>query len=173
VRFTFPGNELTAGKTLRVTWTDGGMRPERKVAQMPGDLDLPKSGSLFIGEKGNLVLPHVGGPRLYPVENFTGFTYPKDVKGLNHWHRWIDAIVEGGRTSDGFDYAGLLAETVQLGNIATRVARRQTITRGTKKTDDKAGQLLWDTTAGQFTNSPEANALLTKTYRKGWEVPAA
>ena len=173
VRFTFPGNELTADKTLRVTWTDGGMRPERKVAQMPGDLDLPKSGSLFIGEKGNMVLPHVGGPRLYPVENFTGFTYPKDVKGLNHWHRWIDAIVEGGRTSDGFDYAGLLAETVQLGNVATRVARRQTITRGTKKTDDKAGQLLWDTTAGQFTNSPEANALLTKTYRQGWEVPAA
>jgi predicted dehydrogenase len=173
VRFVFPGNALTAGPTLKVTWTDGGVRPERKVAQMPADLDLPRSGSLFIGEKGNLVLPHVGGPRLYPVENFGGFVYPKDVKGLNHWHRWVDAIVEGGRTSDGFDYAGRLAETVQLGNVATRVSRRQTITRGTKKADDKMGRLDWDPASGRFTNSPEANALLTKSYRQGWEVPAA
>ena len=173
VRFVFPGNTLTAGPTLKVTWTDGGVRPERKVAQMPADLDLPKSGSLFIGEKGNLVLPHVGGPRLYPVENFAGFVYPKDVKGLNHWHRWVDAIVEGGKTSDGFDYAGRLAETVQLGNVATRVARRQTITRGTKQADDKTGRLEWDAANGRFTNSPEANALLTKSYRKGWEVTPA
>ncbi len=173
VRFVFPGNELTAGPTLNVTWTDGGVRPERKVAQMSGDLDLPKSGSLFIGEKGNMVLPHVGGPRLYPVENFTGFVYPKDVKGLNHWHRWVDAIVEGGKTSDGFDYAGLLAETVQLGNVATRVSRRATITRGTKKTDAKAGRLEWDAANCRITNSPEAQALLTKPYREGWAVPPA
>ena len=73
---------------------------------MPDSIDLPRSGSLFIGEKGNLVLPHVGGPRLYPVENFTGFAYPKDIKDLNHYHRWIDAIVEGTQTSDNFDYAG-------------------------------------------------------------------
>ena len=60
-----------------------------------------------------MVLPHVGGPRLYPVENFTGFTYPKDIRGVNHWHAWIDGIIAGQRTSAGFHYAGLLAETVQ------------------------------------------------------------
>ncbi|MBI5693900.1 MAG: Gfo/Idh/MocA family oxidoreductase [Verrucomicrobia bacterium] len=173
VRFVFPGNELTAGPKLEVTWTDGGLRPERKLARMPAELDLPKSGSLFLGEKGNLVLPHVGGPRLYPTENFQGFTYPKDIKGLNHWHLWVDAILAGGRTSAGFHYAGWLAETVQLGNVATRVARRTTITRGTRKSDASAGALQWDAANLRFKNSETANALLSKAYRSGWEVPAA
>ncbi len=172
VRYVFPGTEFTAGETLKVTWTDGGLRPERKLAQMPGDLDLPKSGSLFIGEKGNMVLPHVGGPRLYPVENFTGFTYPKDIRGVNHWHAWIDGIISGQRTSAGFHYAGLLAETVQLGNVATRVARRSTITRGTRKADD-ASTLRWDSANFRIANNPTAQALLSKAYRPGWGVPAA
>jgi len=173
VRFVFPGTEFTAGPTLPVTWTDGGVLPARKLAQMPAELDLPKSGSLFLGEKGNMVLPHVGGPRLYPQENFRDFVYPKDIKGLNHWHLWIDAILAGGRTSAGFHYTGLLAETVQLGNVATRVARRATITRGTRKADEKTGPLEWDSAALRFTNSEAAQALLTKSYRAGWEVPAA
>jgi predicted dehydrogenase len=172
VRYVFPGNELTAGKTLPLTWTDGGIRPDRKLAQMPPELDLPKSGSLFLGENGNMVLPHVGGPRLYPVENFKGFAYPKDIKGLNHWHSWVDAILAGGRTTDGFDYSGPLSETVQLGNVATRVARPPLAKRGTNVVKDEP-PLLWDAANLRFTNSPEANRLLTKTYRPGWDVPAA
>ena len=173
VRFVFPGTEFTAGPNLNVTWTDGGVRPERTLAQLPPGLDLPKSGSLFIGEKGNLVLPHVGGPRLYPVENFKDFAYPKDIKGLNHWHLWVDAILSGGRTSAGFHYAGWLAETAQLGNVATRVSRRAMITRGTRKADQKTNTLEWDSANLRFKNNPAAQALLTKPYRSGWEVPPA
>ena len=33
--------------------------------------------------------------------------------------------------------------------------------------------LNWDAENLRFTNSPAANALLTKTYRRGWEVPPA
>ena len=172
VRYVYPGNELIAGPTLTLTWTDGGLRPDRKLAQMPPELDLPKNGSLLIGEKGNMVLPHVGGPRLYPVENFKDFTYPKDIKGLSHWHRWIDAIVEGTKTSDGFDYAGPLSEAVQLGNLATRVARPPMPKRGSNVVKDPP-VMNWDAENLRFTNNPEANALLTKTYRPGWEVPAA
>lgn len=172
IRYVFPGNELTAGKTLPVTWSDGGLRPERKVAQMPAELDLPKIGSLIIGEKGNMVLPHVGGPRLYPQENFTGFTYPKDIKGLNHYHRWIDAILGGEKTTAGFDYAAWLAETVQLGNVATRVIRPPKPKRGSNVVKDSP-VLEWDAAACRITNNPEANALLTKSYRPGWEVTPA
>ena len=173
IRYVFPGTEFTAGPTLPVTWTDGGLRPERKLAQVPAGLELPRSGSLFIGEKGNMVLPHVGGPRLYPEDNFRGFSYPKDVKAVHHHHSWIDAIRSGGRTSGGFHYAAFLAETVQLGNIATRLSRRQTITRGNRQTDVKAGTLHWDSAAFRFRDQPAADALLTKAYRPGWEVPAA
>jgi predicted dehydrogenase len=174
IRYVFPGNELIAGATLNLTWTDGGLRPDRKLAQLPPELDLPKLGSLFIGEKGNMVLPHVGGPRLYPEENFKGFVYPKEPKIASHWHRWIDAILEGGKTTDGFDYAGPLSETVQLGNVATRYARPPTPKRGNNTVAPKDTNLLqWDAENLQFTNAPAANALLTKKYRPGWEVPAA
>lgn len=174
VRYVFPGNDLTAEKTLKVTWTDGGLRPSRKLAKMPADLDLPGSGSLFIGELGNLVLPHVGGPRMYPLEKFQGFAYPKDIQKLNHWHRWIDAILAGTKTSDGFDYAGPLTETVQLGNVATRVVDRSNIARGMRNLEPKEiNALQWDAENLRITNNAAANALLTKTYRKGWQVTPA
>jgi predicted dehydrogenase len=174
VKYVFPGNERISGPTLSVTWTDGGLRPERKLAQMPADLDLPRSGSLFIGETGNMVLPHIGGPRLYPQENFASFAYPKDIKGLNHYHRWIDAIVDGTKTTDGFDYAGWLSETAQLGNIATRVVRRPVNSRGRLTLAPEEMNILeWDAENLRIKNHAEANALLTRAYRPGWQVPPA
>jgi predicted dehydrogenase len=168
VEFVFPGNELTADKTLKVTWSDGGLRPDRKKAKMPADLELPRSGSLFIGEEGNLVLAHVAGPRLYPVEKFQGFKYPKE-EGRNHWHDWVDACLEGKKTSDGFHYAGPLSETVQLGNVATRFCTRGPID---SRTGDPLNPVIleWDAANLRFPNAPEADALLTKTYRQGWAI---
>jgi predicted dehydrogenase len=174
VRWVFPGNELTAGKTLNVTWTDGGIKPARQLAKMPPELDLPPSGSVFIGEKGNVVLPHVAGPRLYPQENFTGFAYPKMEKIPSHWHRWINGILENKQTSDGFHFSGWVAETVQLGNVATLVA---THAAGQKGGQVVAGEgvvpLQWDAANLKFPNLPEAEKHLTRTYRAGWEVEAA
>ena len=63
----------------------------------------------------------------------------------------------GTKTTDGFDYAGPLSETVQLGNVAARLP----------------GQKLdWDSVAMKFTNVEAANRMLTKSYRKGFEVEA-
>ena len=167
VTYEFPGNDLIAGKTLKVTWTDGGLRPDRKMAKMPAELDLPRSGSLFIGEEGNLVLAHVAGPRMYPLDNFKGFKYPK-VQGVNHWHTWVDACLTGEKTSDGFHYAGPLAEAVQLGNVATRLATGPIDSRTGDPLEPKI--LEWDAKALRVTNLPEANPLLTKTYREGWAI---
>jgi predicted dehydrogenase len=174
IQYVFPGTEWTAGPTLSLTWTDGGLRPDRTLAKMPPELDLPKLGSLFIGEKGNMVLPHVGGPRLYPAKNFADFAYPKDIKGQNHWHRWIDAILDGSNPGTDFAYAGPLAEAVQLGNIATRVCRPAPPRRGVNVVAPRDTNLLeWDATNLRIPNHAEANALLTKPYRPDWEVPAA
>jgi predicted dehydrogenase len=167
IEYLFPGNDRIAGPTLKVTWTDGGLRPDRKLAQMPDNLDLPKSGSLFIGETGNLVLAHVAGPRLYPLDKFTGFKYPKE-QGISHWHRWVDACRGGEKTSDGFDYAGPLSETVQLGNVATRVAIGEIDQRTGRPLNPKT--LEWDTKAFAFKNNPAADKMLTKSYRKGWGI---
>lgn len=168
IKYVFPGTQYTAGKTIQVTWMDGGLKPSRKLAKMPGDLDLPGSGSLFIGEEGNMVLAHVGGPRLYPVEKFQGFQYPKET-GLSHWHRWVDGIFANQKTSDGFHYAGPLAETVQLGNVATRFATPR-IDEKTGRLDEKGATLEWDAANMRIPNLPEAEKHLTKHYREGWEI---
>jgi predicted dehydrogenase len=174
IRYVFPGTEFTAGETVNVTWTDGGVKPSRKLAKVSGDIELPGTGSLFIGEKGNMVLPHPNGPRFYPTENFEGFKYPKDIPGQNHWHKWIDAILEGKKSNNDFAESGLLAETVQLGNVATRAIKLPTPKRGNNAPDPGKGLVLkWDSENLRFTNSDAANKLITKKYRPGWEVPAA
>jgi predicted dehydrogenase len=171
INYVFPGTQYTAGKTMKLTWMDGGLKPSYKLAQMPGDIDLPGSGSIFIGEGGTMVLAHVAGPRLYPLNKFTGFKYPKE-EGRSHWHTWVDACLAGKKTSDGFHYAGPLAETVQLGNVATRLAIPK-IDPVTGRMEEGNKVLEWDAANLRFPNAPEADKLLTKTYRKGFEVAAA
>lgn len=157
VHYVFPGTSWTLPQ-IDVTWYDGKLQPPHELSQMPPELKLPGGGSLIIGELGNMVLPHVAGPRMYPKEKFAAYTYPKDVQGLEHRHVWVDHIFEGKKTSDGFHYAGPLAETVQLGNVAARFP----------------GQTLaWEAASMKFAGNPEAEKLLTKEYRKGFEVAAA
>jgi predicted dehydrogenase len=171
IHYVFPGTEFTAGKTMKLTWMDGGLKPSHKLAQMPGDVDLPASGSIIIGEGGTMVLAHVAGPRLYPLDKFTGFKYPKE-EARSHWHTWVDACLASKKTSDGFHYAGPLAETVQLGNVATRLAIPK-IDPVTGRMEEGNKVLEWDAANLRFPNAPEADKLLTKTYRKGFEVAAA
>ena len=174
VRWVFPGNELIAGKTLNVTWTDGGVKPARKLAQMPPEMELPAAGSLFIGESGNMVLPHVGPPGLYPKEKFEGFKYPEMDKVDSHWHRWINGILKNEKTTDGFHYAGWLAETIQLGNVATRMTKHPSGSKGGQVVEGKeVVPLEWDAANLKFPNMPEAEKYLSKTYRAGWEVKPA
>ena len=77
------------------------------------------------------------------------------VAGASHYHAWVDAVLAGTPTTDGFDYAGPLTEAVQLGNVATRFP---------------GVTLEWDAAALRFPNKPEAERLLTKTYRDGWNI---
>ena len=154
--YVFPSTKYTTGDSIQVIWRDGGLMPPRELAQMPDGEELPKSGSLFIGEAGTMIQPHVGMPRLYPQAKFAEYQKP-DVKGLSHWHVWVDAVLSNTKTSDGFHYAGPLTETVQLGNIAALYPGQK---------------LEWNAQALKITNMAEANAKLTKKYRKGFEVEA-
>jgi predicted dehydrogenase len=157
VSFLFPGTEWTAGKTMPLTWYDGGRTPDRALTQMPEGAKLPGSGSLFIGEGGTMILQHVALPTLYPVEKFKDFKIEKVASG-SHYHLWVDGALGGAKTTDGFHYAGPLAEAVQLGNVATRLP----------------GQTLeWDAANLRVTNSEAATKLLTKNYREGWKVEPA
>ncbi len=154
--FEFPGTKYTVGGTIKVIWRDGGLKPPAELALLPAGTELPGAGSLFIGEGGVMILPHVAGPLLYPQAKYADYKMP-DVQGTNHWHDWVDAVIAGQKTTDGFEYAGPLSETVQLGNIAARLP-------GTK--------LEWNTETMAIIGHENAASMLTKSYRPGFEVEA-
>jgi predicted dehydrogenase len=154
VDYTFDGTEYTAGDKLAISWYDGGRLPNTKDSHLPDTEGLPRSGSLFIGEKGSLVLPHVGALRLYPHDKYADYEV-EPAEDLNHYHGWVDGCISGEQPSDSFDYGGRLTEAVLLGNIAVRY-------RGKK--------LSWDAKAMQLTGADDAQKWLTKEYRNGWEI---
>lgn len=156
VHFTFPKTPHTAEKGVDITWYDGDQRPPQDVVKAAvGDRALPDQGSLFLGEKGAMILPHIAMPILLPEKDFAGYDMPK-IDGENHWHQFIDAVRGETKTSTTFDYAGPLTESVLLGCVATRFPKTT---------------LEWDAPGLKFTNLPAADAFLKRPYRKGWEVP--
>ncbi len=154
VSYEFPGTELTAGETIKVTWHDGEKHlPSKAETGLPESYALPGSGSVLIGERGSLVIPHVAMPKLFPEEKFADYKI-EVVPARNHYTSWADACRGEDKTTSHFDYAGPLSEAVLLGTIAIRL-------KGTK--------LSWNPEAMELTGSPHAKSLLTKSYRAGWE----
>src|SRR5262249_50788340 len=96
----------------------------------------------------------VNPPKLLPAEKFADVKFP-DVGDRDHYISWADACRGEGTTTSHFDYAGPLTEAVLLGAVAIRVPHET---------------LQWDPVALKITNSSPASALLTKSYRAGWEV---
>ena len=154
VEYEFPGTKYTTDKLIW-TWYDGRFAPPKSAdLKLPKGLKLPGQGSLFVGEEGTMLLPHVKKAKLYPQEKFRDYKYPA-VKGENHYHQWVDACLGKGKTSASFSYAGPLTEALLLGVVANRFP------------DTK---LNWNAKELQVTNLPEANKLLKRKYRKGFAV---
>jgi len=153
IHYVFPGTPYTAEQTVNITWYDGDQRPSADVINLAGG-KIPDQGSVFLGTKGVMVLPHIAAPILLPKENFVDFKMP-EVKGANHWHQFVEAVRGNGKTSANFDYAGPLTEAVLLGSVATRFPKTT---------------LEWKAAALKFTNVNEANQYVRREYRKGWEV---
>lgn len=157
VEYTFKGTQYTAGDSIKVTWTDGDARPPKEVMELTGDVaKFPGQGSLYIGTEGVLLHPHGSSPRLFPMEKFKGFKYPK-MEPRNHWFDFIDCCLKGGdtRPTANFDYAGPLTEAVLLGCLASAFPNES---------------LIWDAPGLKIPNNAEADKLVRRNYRKGWEL---
>lgn len=154
VEYEFPGTKFTTD-SLIWKWYDGGFAPPSGEGwNLPEGFKLPGQGSLFIGEEGVMLLPHVGEAVLFPEEKFKDYQRP-DVENGNHYHQWVDACLGKGETSASFAYAGPLTEALLLGVVANRFPEQQ---------------LNWDAEKLQVTNLPEANALLKRDYRDEFKV---
>ncbi len=153
VSYVFPGTDLTADKTIKVTWYDGASHfPSEEATGLP-QKELPGSGSVLIGEKGTMIIPHVAMPKLYPVEKFAEYKI-EAVPSRDHYTSWVAACLDEDKATSNFDYSGPLTETVLLGTIAIRLP-------GTN--------LSWNAEKLELSGSPHAQGLLTKEYRKGWQ----
>lgn len=158
VEMIFAGSEITSGPTVQVTWHDGGIEPDRSKIVLPKSVTaFPESASVWIGEKGSIYKNYrAGRPYVLPEEDFPVEKYPRDFKGQDHYHDWVNAVVEGRKACADFSHGGPMTETVLVGAMADR----------------HAGEWLdWDRTALRFKNHPAATALVRRTYRDGWRVP--
>jgi hypothetical protein len=149
----FPGTPFTADSTIKVTWYDGEQKPSADVrALLEGD-ELPNTGSIFVGQHGALVLPHVNRPLLYPDKKFKNFVYP-EVASNDHWGQFIQACLGGPRTATPFSYSGPLTEVVLLGGVASRFPKTT---------------LNWNAARLEF-DLQQANTFVRRDYRQGWSV---
>ena len=168
IHYEFPATKYTSG-AIRMTWHDGGKKPEESKVPLPlpvpetssgrrrrrGDPNaVPDNASLFIGEKGSILCQHGGFPVLLPTKEFADVKIER-VPEDDHYQQWTDACKGQGKATSHFDYSGPLTETVLLGTVAMRVPREK---------------LEWDAKNLRFENHREANRYLEKTYRKGWKV---
>jgi predicted dehydrogenase len=137
---------------VSLTWYDGGKRPK-----IMSDPSMPKwgDGSLFVGSKG-MLLADYGRMKLLPEKTFANAPLPpKSIpNSIGHHKEWVEACKNNGTTTCNFDYSGALTEAVLLGVVSYRTGKT----------------LEWDPASLQVTNSPEAQSMLRREYRKGWEV---
>jgi predicted dehydrogenase len=156
IHYVFPGNQFTENKTVKVIWYDGDQKPPAEIQALLEGQALPGQGSIFIGTKGRMLLPHIDWPKFFPVADFKDFQYERDPSTAgSHYAQFLDAVLGGPAPTAAFDYSGPLTEAVLLGGLATF----------------HPGETLeWDAKALKFKNAPKANERIRRTYRKGWEV---
>jgi predicted dehydrogenase len=139
-------------------WYSGTVPMPRPADLEPGRHPF-EIGAVVLGDKGTIMYGShgAGGVRIIPEAKMRAYKLPpKSIpRAKEHHQDWLNAIRTGGKAGSDFSYGAALSEVGMLGVIAGKLA-------GTK--------LEWDGESMKFTNSPEANALVTPAYRPGWSL---
>lgn len=147
VMYEFPKRGELA--PVKLTWYDGNLVPK----EIHGER-VPSSGVMFVGSEG-MMYANYGSYRLFPQEKFGELKVEQTIpNSIGHHAEWIKACKDGSPTTCNFDYSGALTETVLLGNVAYRTGKA----------------LDWNAAELKAANCPEADRLVSKEYREGWEV---
>jgi predicted dehydrogenase len=154
IRYQFPARGQKPPVTL--TWYDGRKKPS---ADLIGEKELPKNGSLIIGSKGTIAFKewNPNGFRLLPEETFKNFDEPAPFLprvGGNPYQEWIKACKGGALCLSNFEYSVPLTEMVLLGNLALRVGEK----------------IEWDSENLKAKGNAKADPFIKTEVRKGWEV---
>jgi hypothetical protein len=162
VQYEYPA----AGKRgpVKLFWYDGGLMPPRPDS-LADDVPMTNPGSdggggMFVGEKGIMFYETYGNnPRVFPESAAAAVAkVPKTAPRVatTHEANWIAASKGEAKISSPFSQAAPLTETMLLGIAALRAGQGK--------------RIRYDGANMKITNAPEANAFLTRVYRKGWEL---
>lgn len=155
IHFEFPAREDMAPVSLY--WYDGGLRPPKPEELEQDHEDMPSEGLLFVGDKGKILAGFTGdNPRIIPETKMRAYKQPPKTlpRPLDELDQWIRACKGAEPSGASFQNIRPFSEAICLGTIALR-------------TDKK---LKWDSANMRITNVPEANDLMRREYRKGWEL---
>jgi len=153
ITWTFPGNILTESDEVVVEWYDGEMFPPEQIQALYTLDRYPGESAMIVGTEGALLNPLGSMPVLLPEERFRAYPRPKR-SSRNHYHHFADACLGQTKTECHFTQSGPMTEAVLLGTVAVRVPNRQ---------------LGWDQPKLKIVNHPDADGLLRRRYREGWQ----
>lgn len=171
IKYSFPARGDMA--PVDVYWYDGHWREEgaehrtynrpARPAGIPDDQELGdanKNGSYLVGDGGVITTGEYGGrSRLMPDEKMVDYKRPDPwlprVPDEDHAQDWLNACKRGEKSCSDFSYSGPFTEMVNFGNLAVKSGKK----------------LHWDNVKGEVTNVRRASEIVSKEYRKGWELP--
>lgn len=173
IHLNFP---RTDGKgDLKLTWMDGGLRPETPEEATPeDDLGDLSNGFIFEGSKGKMIGNYSRDPLVLPSTKMSEVEQvPKTIerKPEGHYVDWANACMKGygnHEVSSPFDYAGPFTEAVLMGNLAIRSYQLQKMNERNRPTFPGRIKMYWDAKNMKITNFDEANAFVMRDYREGW-----
>ena len=142
-------------KPVDIYWYDGGIKPNRPE-ELDKNEDMPREGMLLIGDQGKILAGFNGSnPRLIPTSKMEAYNMPPKTlpRSIGHYEEWIQACKGEGTPAANFEFAGLVTETILLGNAAYRAGEK----------------LLWDGPNLKATNT-DVSELVAPPYRAGWSL---
>jgi len=154
----FPAGKYSG--ELEYTWYDGGKMPAEEViegAGMPVAEVAKKFDLVMIGAKGKLFFKRSSTDWVTsPASLLEDFDPPAETisRVENEDVEWITACRGGPPALSNFANAGPFTEMVLLGNLAVRLNR----------------PIEWDGPNMKAVGCPEADPLIRRQYRKGWDL---
>ena len=173
IEYAFPSRGNKPHQAALKFWWYEGKRDGKKVLPPQELLDkvlknkqkLGDSGSIIVGEKAILFSPNDYGAQFTILageeELAKGDRKPmhlpvngKGDQGMKD--EWVKAIHEGKPevAYSNFEIAGMLTEAILLGNVAIRAGKK----------------IEFDAAKVQVTNDKDANKIIKREYRRGWEL---
>jgi hypothetical protein len=124
------------------------------------NVEIPREGILFVGEKGAIMAGFTGeDPQLY-AQGKREPLWPPQPSGKEGEHDrkeppvWLQAFKGRTQSPGSFLNAGPISDAVTLGTVSLRAGKK----------------VLFDSEAMKVTNDAESNQFLYRKYRRGWEL---